>query len=171
MKAPTPPVQLEEFLAKYSPEVARDARQALVRLRRLIPGAVELVYDNYNALAIGFAPSERTSEAIVSIAVYPRWVSLFFLQQGPSLPDPQKLLRGSGSKVRHIVLNPVSLLDAPAVRALIDEAVIRASTRIDPAGKRRIVIKSVSARQRPRRPPLPLLDRRGGRERSERTGW
>src|ERR1039458_9537409 len=64
-----------------------------------LPGAVQLVYDNYNALVIGFGPSERASEASFSIVLYPRWVTLFFLQ-GAGLPDPRRLLKGSGKVVR-----------------------------------------------------------------------
>jgi hypothetical protein len=62
-----------------------------------------LVYDNYNALAIGFGPTERASDVIFSIALFPRWVTLFFLH-GVTLPDPYKVLRGSGKVVRHVVL-------------------------------------------------------------------
>jgi hypothetical protein len=61
------------------------ARQARAKIRRLQPRAVELVYDNYNALAIAFGPTERPSDLILSIALYPRWVSLFFTRE-PTLP-------------------------------------------------------------------------------------
>ena len=71
---------------------------------------MQLVYDNYNALAIGFGPSERASEAIFSIVLYPRWVTLFFLQ-GAGLADPKRLLKGSGKVVRHIVLASAADLD------------------------------------------------------------
>ena len=87
-----------------------------------MPTAVELVYDNYNALTIGFGPSERASEVIVSLALYPRWVSLFFLQ-GAKLSDPEELLGGSGKQVRHIVLGQSNDLDKPAVEALLAEAI------------------------------------------------
>jgi hypothetical protein len=73
---PTPAQRLRSFLAKFEPRVAASARLALARLRKKLPGAVEIVYDNYNALAIGFGPSDRASEVIFSIAVFPRWVSL-----------------------------------------------------------------------------------------------
>ena len=76
----TPRQQLARFLGKYDRAIAASARAALACLRRRIPGAQMLVYDNYNALAVGFGPSERASEAVLSIAVYPRWVTLFFLK-------------------------------------------------------------------------------------------
>jgi hypothetical protein len=81
--------RLAAFMARYTPEIQIIAEEALPRMRRLLPGAVEMVYDNYNALVIGFGPSERASEAIVSIALYPRWVNLFFLH-GARLPDPER---------------------------------------------------------------------------------
>lgn len=147
----SPQRQFATFLAKYSPDIRQLAEEALEKMRSLVPGAVELVYDNYNALVIGFGPTERASEAIFSIVLYPRWVTLFFLR-GATLPDSQKLLRGSGRAVRHIVLNDSADLDGPAIRTLITRALDRAATRPDPMNARRMVIKSVSARQRPRRP-------------------
>jgi hypothetical protein len=148
----SPQAQLDSFMAKYSPEVAAEARDALGRIRRLIPGAIELVYDNYNALVIGFGPSEHASEAVISLALFPRWITLFFLQGGPQLPDPEGLLSGSGKAVRHIVLKEASELENPAIRLLVKEALARAPVPINRAGRVRLVIKSISAKQRPRRP-------------------
>jgi len=150
--SPSPETELAGFIAKYTPEIGALARAALDRMRARLPGAIELVYDNYNALAIGFGPTERTSDAIFSIALYPRWVSLFFLQGGPGLPDPHKMLQGSGKQVRHIVLREVEVLDQPAVQDLIAVALARATKPIDGKGTGRIVIKSISEKQRPRRP-------------------
>jgi hypothetical protein len=149
--ASEPDRQLAAFMARYSPDVARVARATRSKLRRLLPGALELVYDNYNALVIGFGPTERASDAVLSIALYPRWVSLFFLH-GKGLRDPSGLLRGGGSRVRSIVVKQPSLLDTAAVRQLIEEAVSRHPVAIDATQRRRLIIKSVSAKQRPRQP-------------------
>lgn len=143
--------QWAAFLAKYDPAIAAVAKAALARMRTYVPGAVELIYDNYNALVVGFGPSEHASEAVTSIAVYPRWVTLFFLQ-GARLADPARLLKGAGTRVRHIVLGDVAVLDQPAVRALIRQALATAPRPIDARARRRMVIRAVSARQRPRRP-------------------
>jgi hypothetical protein len=137
------------FLAKYDPPIAATAKRALAKMRKLVPGAVELVYDNYNALVIGFGSTDRASDAILSIALYPRWVTLFFLD-GKTLRDPKKLLKGSGVRVRHIVLESADDLDREDVRALIDQSVRKA--KLTMGGKRRMVIKSISRKQRPRRP-------------------
>ena len=151
LKDKSPEKELAGFIAKYSPEIGAVALAALARMRARLPGAVELVYDNYNALAIAFSPTERTSDAILSIALYPRWVSLFFTQ-GANLPDPKKLLKGEGTRFRHVVLESAADLDKPAVQDLIGHALDRASKPLDGKNPNRIVIKSISAKQRPRRP-------------------
>jgi hypothetical protein len=151
MPTQTAAQQLRIFLAEFEPRVAAAARSALSRLRKRLPGATEIVYDNYNALAIGFGPSDKASEAIFSIAVFPRWVSLFFLQ-GAKLPDPDGLLKGTGTKVRHIVLTEASVLEQASVKKLMAVAMTVARKRIDPRQRRRLIIKSISAKQRPRRP-------------------
>lgn len=143
--------QLDGFLANFTPAVEAQARAALDRMRARVPGAVELIYDNYNALAIAFGASEKLSGVVFSIAVYPRWVSLFFAR-GPELPDPLGLLQGSGNTVRHIVLKDIALFDTPGVETLIAEALARAAPPIDPTQPARLIVKSISAKQRPRRP-------------------
>jgi len=148
----SPEKQLDAFLDKFTPEIAAQARTVLRKMRTRLPGAYELVYDNYNALAIGFSPTERASDGIFSIALYPRWVSLFFLQNGTRLRDPAGLLAGSGNQARHIVLETPALLDTPAVQELIAQALELAPQSIDPAQPRRLIIKSISPKQRPRRP-------------------
>jgi hypothetical protein len=146
----SPAKRLAGFIANYDPKVASLTRAALKRMRARLPGAVELVYDNYNALAVGFGPTERVADLVFSITSYPRWVSLFFTH-GAGLPDPGQLLKGSGSRIRHIVLENVRVLDDPAVKALMAHALERSAVPIDASQRNRIVIKSVSARQRPRR--------------------
>ena len=151
MPPKTPENQLNEFIGKYTPAIQAAAKEALKKMRHRLPGAVELVYDNYNALAIGFGPTERASELFFSIALYPRWVTLFVMN-GVHLPDPHCILKGSGKGVRHVVLEDASTLDQPAVRTIMKLALDRAPLRLDPKCPNRIVIKSISAKQRPRRP-------------------
>jgi hypothetical protein len=153
--------QLDGFIARYSPEVGALARAALAKMGARLPGAARLVYDNYNALVIGFGPTERASDAIFSIALYPRWVSLFFLQAA-GLPDPDRLLQGSGKVARHIVLEDADDLDRPVVQRLIALALDGARVPLDGTGEGRLVIKSVSAKQRPRRPAGERRPKRSG---------
>ena len=148
-----PKAQLDSFIAKFTPEVAAIASATLAKMRKRLPSATQLVYDNYNALAIGFGPSERTSDAIFSIAVYPKRVLLCFLQGGKvNLDDPHDLLQGSGSTNRFIPVESAAMLDEAAVRDLMEQALAAAKVPLDPKGKGPLVIKSVSAKQRARRP-------------------
>jgi hypothetical protein len=147
--------QLDSFLAKYDPEVEAVARRALTKIRKLVPGAIEMVYDNYNWLVIGFSPTERPSDAIFSIVLPPGRVTLCFLQ-GAGLPDPAGRLQGSGNVVRNLRLYDAGepdakILDDPEVRALINVALNRAKVPMPADGRRKLIIRSVSAKQRPRR--------------------
>ncbi|HET7460838.1 MAG TPA: DUF1801 domain-containing protein [Longimicrobium sp.] len=152
MSDPSPQAQLDGFLTRYTPDIAAQTVEALRRLRAQVPGAVEMVYDNYNALVIGFGATERASEAVLSIAVMPRWVDLCFIHDAASLPDPEGLLQGSGKVARHVVLHDPADLEKPAIRALIGHAVAGSPRPFDTAAPGRMVIKSISAKQRPRRP-------------------
>src|SRR5262249_1026504 len=137
-----PEKQLAKFMARYSAEIIATAEEALKKMRKRLPGAIELVYDNYNALVIGFGPTERASDAVFSIVLYPRWVTLFFLE-GVGLPDPHKLLKGNGKQVRHIVLESASMLDLPAVQTLMKHALNQAEVKIDSKSAGHLVIKSI----------------------------
>jgi uncharacterized protein YdhG (YjbR/CyaY superfamily) len=139
------------FLEKYSPPVAAAARACRTRLRALVPRGCEFVYDNYNALVFGFGPSEKPSTAVLSIAVFPDWVTLCFLK-GASLEDPDGLLKGSGNQVRHVRLAAPADLDRPEVRRLIGSALEPVAHEIAKAAPLHTVIRPVSAKQRPRRP-------------------
>jgi hypothetical protein len=153
--AANPKRQLDSFLAKYDPDIAAFARKVLLKMRKRLPGAIEMVYDNYIGLVIGFGPNDRASLAIFSIVLLPRWVTLCFLQ-GAGLPDPQRRLQGEGRVVRHIRLEDFSVLDDPYVQNLMNLALHRAKVPLDPKNRRQLIIKSISAKQRPRKPvPKP----------------
>jgi hypothetical protein len=149
--ASTGNLELDGFIAKYSPNTAELTHALFARMRKRLPGAKVLAYDNYNALAIGFGTAETVGSIILSIAAYPRWVSLFFMW-GTKLNDPHGLLEGKGNQIRSIPRIGVTTLDDPRVDALIAQAVANADPRYDPEARLGIVIKSISAKQRPRRP-------------------
>jgi hypothetical protein len=149
--------QLDSFISKYDPDVAAFARGALAKMRKLVPGAIEMVYDNYNWLVIGFSPSERPSDAIFSLVLPPGRVTLCFLQ-GAGLPDPAKRLRGSGNVVRNIRLYNAGepdghVLDDPEVLALINVALNRAKVTMPAGARRKLIIRAVAERQKPRPRP------------------
>jgi hypothetical protein len=143
--------RIEDFLAKYTPQIAADLRAARRALSAHLPRGYELVYDNYNALVFAFAPTERTSDALISVAGYPRWVTLFFMN-GASLLDPEGLLDGEGTTVRSVRLTPASLIDSAPVVALIKAALADRAKEFAKAPKLTTIVKSVAAKQRSRRP-------------------
>jgi hypothetical protein len=151
MKALPPTKQLAGFIAKFTPEMATLIRAARTRMRKRMPQALELVYDNYNFFVIGYGPSDKAGDAIFSLAAQAKGLSLCFLQ-GARLPDPHRLLRGSGNVVRNIRLENAATLDRPEVAELITIALERAKTSLPPKGRHQLIIKSVSAKQRPRKP-------------------
>jgi hypothetical protein len=142
--------QLAGFIAKFDPKAAKLIRACRAEMRGLLPTAVELVYDNYNFFVIGYGPTERASEAILSIAAAANGVGLAFLH-GATLADPKKLLQGSGKQNRFIRLPTIAPLRSPDVLALIRAAVAQSKTPFPAQGGGYLVIKSISAKQRPRR--------------------
>jgi hypothetical protein len=143
--------QLDGFLKKYSPEMEKLGRAAIAHLRKRLPGAICLVYDNYNALAVGFGPTAKASALPVSIALYPRWATLF-LMFGATLDDPEGLLEGKGPRIRSVRLDGLGMLKSEPVDALVTAAVLQAGWTLDRKAKGEVVIQSVSEKQRPRRP-------------------
>lgn len=148
----TPEAQLDVSIDKFTPDVAAQARAMLAWMRQRLPTACVPVYDNYNALAIGFGPDDRVAHVILSLAVFPKWVTLCFTW-GVNMPDPHGLMKGGGNQVRHVRLTGgPAQLDDPRIGALIDAACERAVVPLAAQGEGRLVTKSVSAKQRPRRP-------------------
>ncbi len=142
--------QLKKFIAKFEPRHQTLIRAVRKALRKRFPTAYELAYDNYNFFVIGYGSTERPSDAIVSMAAGANGVGLCFIH-GASLPDPHKLLLGSGNQTRFIRLEAVDVLARPDVEALLAAAIARAKTPLPPSGRGRLIIRSVSAKQRPRR--------------------
>lgn len=146
----SPSKQLAGFIAKFDPKIARHIRACRSVMRKLLPTAVEMVYDNYNFFVIGYGPSERASDAIFSVVADANGVGLAFLQ-GAKLPDPKKLLQGSGKVNRYIRLPALDLLKSHDVGDLMKSALAHARVPLPATGGGYLVIKSVSAKQRPRR--------------------
>ena len=146
----SPALQLAGFMDKYDPAVGKLARATRSALRKRLPTAFELVYDNYQFLALGFSPTERASDCLVSLAISPKGVALSFYH-GASLPDPTGILLGDGKQNRFVRLDSAATLSVPAVEALICAAIAQSKVPLPSTGPGRTVIKSISAKQRPRR--------------------
>jgi hypothetical protein len=142
--------QLQGFIAKFEPKHQALIRAARRMLRKRLPTANELVWDNYNFFVIGYSATERPSDSIVQIAAAANGVGLAFYH-GASLPDPHKILLGAGSQNRFIRLESAEVLNRPEVRALITAAIDQAKTPFATSGGGKVIIRSISKKQKPRR--------------------
>jgi Domain of unknown function (DU1801) len=142
--------QLTRFVDKFEPKHRSLIRAVRKALRRRFPTAHELAYDNYNFLVIGYSPTARPSDAIVSMAAGANGVSLCFIH-GAVLRDPMQVLLGSGKQTRFIRLESVDVLARPAVEALVAAAIAQAKVPLRATGRGPLTIRSVSRKQRARR--------------------
>ncbi len=144
--------QLSRFIDKFDPVNAALIRSCRAELRKLMPTAIELVYDNYNFFVIGYCSSPRASDCIVSIAAAASGVGISFYE-GAALSDPDGLLQGGGKQNRFIRIPDIRVLRDAKVLSLIKAAIAQAKTPLAPEGAARTVIQSISEKQRPRRKP------------------
>jgi Domain of unknown function (DU1801) len=142
--------RLAGFIKKFESKNAALIRSVRTVLRKRLPTANELVYDNYNFFVIGYCSTERPSDCILSIAAGANGVGLSFYY-GATLPDPRKLLLGSGSQNRFIRIESVSTLTRPEVEELIAAAIAQAKTPLPANGRGKLIIRSISKKQRQRR--------------------
>jgi hypothetical protein len=145
-----------QFLLPYGPATTKLALATRALVLEEAPGATELIYDAYSAVATGYSFTGRPGDACVHIAVYPKWVNLGF-NRGSALNDPEGLLTGSGRWIRHIRISTEADLQRPAVRKLVKAAVKqvkRTKTRADATAGATSVVRAVYAkRRRPARMP------------------
>jgi hypothetical protein len=142
--------QVASFIARFDRANAALIRSCRTAMRKRLPTALELVYDNYNFFVIGYSSTERASDCVVSLACGANGVSLSFYF-GATLPDPDGVLLGSGNQNRFVRLESARTLAEPAVERLIAAALAQAKTPMPDRGKTRTIVKSISAKQRPRR--------------------
>ena len=116
-----PPRDLIKFLKPYDREVKELALQLRALLLEEIAPCYENIYDAYSAVAIGYGTSERLSDGIFHIAVYPKGANLGF-NSGATLADPKGILEGKGNRIRHIKIRSATDLKRPELRAYIRRA-------------------------------------------------
>jgi hypothetical protein len=153
---PLPPAEaeaaLERFIAKFGDDHQRLIAEVRAALRTRFPGAYELAYDNYTFFVIGYSPTERPSDAPISLVAGSSGVSICFIH-GARLEDPHGLLRGSGKQTRFVRLGAAGDLGRPEIAALLSAATANARVPFRAGAPGALVIRSVSAKQRPRRRP------------------
>jgi len=142
--------QLKGFIAKFEPKHQALMRSVRRAMRKRFPSANELVYDYARSLVIAYSAIERGSDAVVAIALGADGLRLYF-NQGATLPDPKKILLGSGKQTRFIWIESPKTLILPEVQALMEAAVDHATIPARPSGRGKLIIKPKAAEQPSRR--------------------
>ena len=138
-------------VARFAPAHERLVVVARRSLKKRLPTAHELVYEYRYCFVISYAPDDRGYEGVLALRGSADGVKLYF-NRGKGLPDPDKLLRGSGNQTRWITLEDTSTLRRPAVASLIDEALARNRVPFARTGRGPVVIRSTSPKKTRRRP-------------------
>lgn len=148
----TPEAQLRSFLDRFDPKDQKLFRSVRAAVRKRFPSANELAYDYPDSVVIGYSPTDRGIDGIVSITVRADGLRLY-VTHGPQLPDPKKLLLGSGKMARFVWVKAASQLAQPDLDALIAASVNRATIPFPSGGKGKLIIRSAAAKPRPKRKP------------------
>lgn len=143
--------ELRGLVARLAPAHAALVGTVRRSLQKRLPTAHEVVYEYSDCCVISYSPNEHGYEGVLAVRASAKGVELY-LNRGKELPDPDKLLRGSGKLARYIHMEGASTLERPAVARLIDEAIARNRVPFAPTGRGPIVVRSTSARKRRGRP-------------------
>lgn len=149
---PTPAAQLQSFIDRFDPKDQKLIRSVRAALRKRLPTANELAYDYNDSIVIGYSPTDHGIDGIVAISARATGVALYF-NQGPQLPDPKKLLQGSGKQTRFVRVDAASELAHPDVEAMIAAAIDQSKVPLPSKGRGRLIIRGAAAKQRPSRKP------------------
>lgn len=148
----TPEAVLRALIEKFDPKDQELIRSVRSAVRKRLPTANELVYDYNTFFVINYSLTDHPNEGIVATAARPDGVRLY-LMPGPQLPDPKKLLEGSGKQTRFIRVEDGSQLAHPDVEALIAAAIDLAKVPLPFKGRGRLIIRTDGPKKRPSRGP------------------
>ena len=143
-RGPTPEAQLRSYIDRFDPKNQKLIRSVRAAVRKRFPTANELAYDYNRHFVIGYSPTDRGIDSIVAIAARATGVFLYF-SQGLQLPDPKRILLGSGKQTRFVQVVVASQLDDPDVKAFIAATIDQARIPLPSTGKGSLIIKSAAA--------------------------
>ena len=109
--------------------VVEHLRQVILEID---PEACEVVRLGDRAATYGSGP-RKMIDGYAYILPYRSWVNLGFYR-GTSLTDPEKLLEGTGARMRHVKMRSVEDVNRPGVRELIREACAERKSGLSQAG-------------------------------------
>lgn len=146
--------QIAGFFARYDPATAKLGKAVRARLRKRLPGLLELVYvdERQGSLVLSYSPTENGSQGVCALALYPGRVHLCFTGGDRlSASDPKGLLQGRGKAVRHVVLTSLADYERAEIETLTAAALRLAKVRVDTGAKGAVVVKAAEQKERARR--------------------
>lgn len=114
---------IDAWLQAHAGELGAIAREWFQVMRQCGDEVRELLHDGCPVACLGDAP-------FAYVNVFTSHVNVGFFQ-GASLPDPHRLLQGTGRFMRHVKLRPGKPLNAAALSRLIDLAYADIKTRVE----------------------------------------
>lgn len=114
------PDEFNALVKQFSPPVQRLARAARQFVRKEMPASVEQVKTGWHAVWYGTTP--KMADIVVVIHLQDRYVNLEFAR-GATLPDPSKLLEGTGKNMRHVKIRDEKVFSRPEFLALVRAAI------------------------------------------------
>jgi len=143
-------------ILKFLSPFDREIKDIVIWLREFIwdtyPKTNELIYDNYNALAVGWSPTDRVGHTFCSIAVGRTSKNIHFgFYWGSEISDPEKKLIGQGNQYRYILVKSISEFPKAYIKKLLKEAYANSMTKVK--DKKQImhgntITKSISTKKR-----------------------
>ena len=141
-------------LKKFLKPFPDDVQDITLWLREFVwdfyPECNELIYDNYNALAIGWSLTDKAGDVICSIAVYANYVNFGFLR-GSEISDTDKILNGSGSLYRKLSVKTRKDFPKTKIKKMMKEAYLNSLERLNNKPlvlKGATIVKSISKKKR-----------------------
>lgn len=117
--APTSSTSLENFLQSYMPDVTKLAQGVRTIVRENVPGAIELLDLSSKLIGHGYGP--RYADVVCVIMPFKAYVNLGFAR-GAVLPDPNRLLEGTGKSARHVKIRNAQDIANPALQIWLKSA-------------------------------------------------
>jgi len=139
--------RLQACIDRLEPGIQTLGRAVRAAVRKRFPTANELGYDYGDFVVIGYSPNDKGIDAVVALALRATGVFLYF-SQGPQLPDPNKMLRGTGKQVRFIQLETAGQLADPDVQALIAATIEQARVPLAAQGRGQLIFKPSAAKKK-----------------------
>lgn len=133
--------EVRRLTVKFAPAHHRLVSTARRWLGKRLPTAYELVYEYKDCFVISFSPSEHGYQGVFAIRGSAEGVRLYF-NFAKGLPDPAKLLQGSGKQARWLVLEGASTLARPEVASLVEAAIARNQVPFARTGRGSVILKS-----------------------------